>query len=239
MSILKKFISDKTKVLKVSLAVGGLAIVAAASMLATTAYLSATTNNKTNEFKPYTLTDTQITENGGTTGGNYTLQNDYVTSRYNYVTGKFVRIQNPSGANKKPVFVRVLATVEGVEQTGESGESYYTFTKTTIDNTKNLNTDFWVYSDGYYYYRYVLYPGYQTQPLFTKGEIDFIDNENENVTLTFTADTVQAWANGKRDVIDTSFAETVFGSLPTEVNSIVDPLKSEDSTARSSNVAIS
>lgn len=238
MSILKNFISDKTKVLKVSLAVGGLAIVAAASMLATTAYLSATTNDKTNEFKPYTLTDTQITENGSTTGGNYQLQNDYQTSKYNYVEGKLVRIQNPSGANKKPVFVRVLATVEGVEQELETGESYYTFTKTTIDNTKNLNTDFWVYSDGYYYYRYVLYPGYQTQPLFTDGEIYFSDNEN--VTLTFTADTVQAWANGKRDVIDTSFAETVFGSLPTEVNSTVNPLDSEEgSTARISNVAIS
>lgn len=230
MSILKNFISDKTKVLKVSLAVGGLAIVAAASMLATTAYLSATTNDKTNEFKPYTLTDTQITENGNTTGGTYELQNDYTTSRYNYITGKVVTVQNPSGASKKPVFVRVLATVEGVEQTGETGESYYTFTTTTIKETKNLNDEYWFYneSDGYYYYKYVLYPGYQTQPLFKDGEIDFSDNEN--VTLTFTTDTVQAWANGKRDVIDTSFAIAAWGSLPSDVNA---------TNTSDSNVAIS
>lgn len=203
MSILKNFISDKTNILKVSLAVGGLAIVAAASILATTAYLSATTNQKENAFSPYTLTDTQISEPNGT---EYSLVEDDTN---HYVTKKVVEVQNPAGENKKPVFVRVLATVEG-QKDGE----YDTFTTTKVWDT-NLNTDYWVQVGDYYYYKYVLYPGYQTQPLFTDGKIYL--STGENVTLTFTTDTVQAWANGARDVIDTSFVTSAWGGLPSDV----------------------
>ncbi len=199
MSILKNFISDKTKVMKVSLAVGGLAIVAAVSILATTAYLSTTTNQKENEFKPYTLTDTQISEPNGT---DYNLD---PTGKY--VNDKVVQVQNPAGENKKPVFVRVLAVVESAENNS--------FTTAKMQDT-TLNTDYWVKSGDYYYYKYALYPGYQTQELFTDGKI-YLD-KNENVTITFVTDTVQAWANGKRDIIDTSFATTAWGGLPTEVS---------------------
>lgn len=217
MSILKKFIFDKSKVIKASIVMGGLAIVAVASIAATTAYLSATTDIKENTFRPYTLTDTQIVEPNGTT---YSATDDYVTN-------KIVEVQNPYGTDKKPVFVRVLATVESNEKDG----NYNTFTSITIDRSRsNLNTAYWTYSDGYYYYKYVLYPGYKTQPLFTDGKIYFTESVDKNITLTFTTDTVQAWANGARDVITTSFVNKAWGALPSFVSK---------TNTSSSNVAIS
>lgn len=198
MNILKNFISDKTKVLKISLVLGGLAIVAMASFLATTAYISTQTNQKNNIFTPYTLTDTNIIEPNGT----YYNIKDYC------ITDKVVRVQNSAGENKKPVFVRVIATVESAEP------EQFTTVKVL---SENLNES-WYYnsSDGYYYYKYILYPGYQTQELFKDGKIYL--SENENVKITFTTDTVQAWANGKRNIITTEFVQNAWGSTPNYID---------------------
>lgn len=204
MSRLKQFISEKPKVLKTSLAIGGLAVIMSTSIFLTSAYLTAETNSKTNLFQPYTLTDTQI----------YEPNTDYQikeASSYS-VDGKTVTVQNPYGTDKKPVYVRMIATVSG-KSTGEVVDEVTIDSLTTakILDGKTLNEDYWVKGDdGYYYYKYVLYPGYQTQELFKNGKIYI--SKNEDITITFTTDTVQAWANGKRGVINTSFASTAWST---------------------------
>lgn len=192
----------KKKIANLSLVGGCLAVVALSTVMITTAYLSAETNNKSNEFKPYTLTDTQVSEPTDA----YELD-----GTGHFVTDKEFVVQNPAGETKKPVFVRVAATVQ--EKEAEVAE----LTKNSINwNLTKLNSDYWVEgSDGYFYYKYVLYPGRQTQPLFKDNKVYFTDDTS--CELVLTADTVQATLNGDNSTIKTDKVNEAWGTLPVEV----------------------
>ena len=226
MNIREKFKTRQAKKkLKYSLAAIGLSAVAVLTVAVSSAFMTARTDVKNNEFKGYTVTDTQIVEPDGTgsftpEGSTYEESHDVVpgdpqTSWSRTIKGKDVRVQNPGSTGKKAVYVRVLPVFTGA--TGKSGATTYEELTTALTGTIG---DDWFYNekDGYFYFRYALKPGYMTTQLFKNGDIPFKGVENSSgkdmeIHLTFITDTVQAQANGS-DALTTDSIKTAWGSVP-------------------------
>ncbi len=171
---------DKSRAVKLPIAVGSAVTIAAVTVLLTTGFLSATTGDRVNEFsgKPPVVpagnnyTDTSIYEIGAVDeNGNVTSLNSE-GSKYSKkqtsgtLENKTVIVQNPNDdKKKKPVFVRVRLIVSGESSETADGKPYETLADVSISPIK-LSSDWYDGGDGYYYYKHVLYPGYYTQPLF-------------------------------------------------------------------------
>ena len=245
---------DKSRAVKLPIAVGSAVTVAAVAVLLTTGFLSATTGDRVNEFsgKPPVVpagnnyTDTSIYEIGAVTAtGNVTSLNSEEGSytartQSGTLNNKTVIVQNPADdKKKKPVFVRVRLIVSGESSKTSEGSDYETLADVSISPT-NLSSDWYDGGDGYYYYKHVLYPDHYTQPLFKANEpgskesipegggtggggkvegqfepetLNYWMKSEDDFTITFVADTVQACANGRPD-ITTDFIEKAWGYTP-------------------------
>ena len=264
---------DKSRAVKLPIAVGSAVTVAAVTVLLTTGFLSATTGDRVNEFsgKPPVVpvgnnyTDTSIYEigsvddNGNVTSlnseeGSYTAKTQRGT-----LSNKTVIVQNPNDdKKKKPVFVRVRLIVSGESSETAEGSDYETLADVDISPT-NLSADWYDGGDGYYYYKHVLYPGYYTQPLFKANEpgskesipegtgtggtgggnvegkfepetLNYWMKSEDDFTITFVADTVQACANDSPD-ITTKFIEDAWGYTPNGAKTIETDCTPDDNCA--------
>ena len=121
----------------------------------------------------------------------------------------------------KAVYVRVYPVITGAEKTNTGGgpSNYEELTSVEIDDS-DLGSGWVIGDDGYYYYQYVLEPGYRTPDLFQDGKIKFKNlntEDNDTINLTFIADTVQAWSNGDStpttDHIKTAWGSTTPGGV--------------------------
>lgn len=224
LNILNKFRGKRAKRrLKYSLVTVGLTAVAVLTVGVTSAYLTARTDGKANVFKQYTVTNTTAVEKHG---NNYTPEGStYEVSKdgdSGVTTDKCFSVANPGGDRMKAVYVRVYPVITGEEKTTGENSAYEELTSVEIDDNGSVLGSGWEKgSDGYYYYKYVLEPGYRTPDLFKGGKIAFknLNTEtNDTINLTFIADTVQAWANGADEVV-TDFVVTAWGSaMPGGVN---------------------
>ena len=215
MNIREKFKSRQAKKkLKYSLAAIGLTAVAVLTVAVSSAFMTARTAEKTNEFKPYTVTNTTAVEKHDDkyepSGGNYEVSKDgdnYVTTNKNF------SVANPKGDRMKAVYVRVYPVITGAEKKTTENSTYEELTSVEIDDS-DLGSGWQKGEDGYYYYLYVLEPGYRTPDLFKDGKIKFKNlktEDNDTFNLTFIADTVQAWSNGD-STPTTEHIETAWGS---------------------------
>lgn len=216
LNILNRFRGKRAKKrLEYSLAAVGLTAVTVLAVAVTSAFMTARTDEKVNLFKPYTVTNTTAVEEHD---GNYTPEgSDYtVDGTTGVTTDKKFSVANPKGDRMKAVYVRVYPVITGESKTTGDGSDYEELTSVEINNDSSTLGSGWVPGeDGYYYYKYVLEPGYRTPDLFENGNITFknLDTEDNNtINLTFIADTVQAWANGSSET-DTRFVKTAWGSI--------------------------
>lgn len=105
------------------------------------------------------------------------------------------KIPEVENSGENPVFLRVKLTkgitwAEGAEIADEVD-----LDKVSID----LNTEYWIEQDGYYYYRKVLPAGETTEPLFTTVSFDVsMDNvfQNAQIHIDITVQAVQSANNG-------------------------------------------
>ena len=221
MNIREKFKSRQAKKkLKYSLAAIGLSAVAVLTVAVSSAFMTARTEKKTNEFKPYTVTNTTAVEKHGDkyepSGGEYQFEKNGETGT---TTNKNFSVANPKGARMKAVYVRVYPVITGAEKKAAENSAYEELTSVEIDDSSSLNNGWEKGKDGYYYYQYVLEPGYRTPDLFKNGEIHFknIATDDKEFNLTFIADTVQAWPNGSKTV-DKQFVTKAWGENPGAVD---------------------
>lgn len=192
---------DKIFYKRVGLVIGGLAVVAATSIFATLALSSAKTNDKTNEFSPFTVTDTQIKET------EYTVEKK--EDKF-VITNKNITVENPNTNISKAVYARIKVVI-----TPKDGNLvFYDNYDDLLTATENVLSDGWVYDKGFYYYTKVIKPGEKTPELFEGGSITL--NTTEECNIEVIADTVQAEANGAKGVYTTEFAIKAWGSsIPT------------------------
>ena len=193
---------DKIFYKRVGLVIGGLAVVAATSIFATLALSSAKTNDKTNEFSPFTVTDTQINEKNG---NKYTATTDGGTMS---ISNKVITVENPNTNISKAVYARIKVLITPKDGNLVFYDNYDDLLKTTA--TENVLSDGWVYDKGFYYYTKVIEPGEKTPELFKGGSITL--NTTEECNIEVIADTVQAEANGAKGVYTTEFAIKAWGS---------------------------
>ena len=190
---------DKFFYRKVGLVIGGLAVVAATSVFATLASSYAKTNDKLNEFLPFTVTDTEINETP------YTVTKD--TDKF-VITDKNITVSNPYTNISKAVYARIKVVITPKDGNLVFYDNYDDLLKTTT--TENVLSDGWVYDKGFYYYTKVIKPGEKTPELFEGGSITL--NTTEECNIEVIADTVQAEANGAKGVYTTEFAIKAWGS---------------------------
>lgn len=190
---------DKIFYKRVGLVIGGLAVVAATSIFATLALSSAKTNDKTNEFSPFTVTDTQIKET------EYTVEKK--EDKF-VITNKNITVENPNTNISKAVYARIKVVITPKDDSLVFYDNYNDLLKTTA--TENVLSDGWVYDKGFYYYTKVIKPGGETSALFKGGSITL--NTTEECNIEVIADTVQAEANGAKGVYTTEFAIKAWGS---------------------------
>lgn len=204
LNILNRFRGKRAKKrLEYSLAAVGLTAVTVLTVAVTSAYMTALTEEETNVFEPYTVTNTTAVEKHGDnyepSGGTYEVSKDGDTG---VTTDKNFSVANPKGDRMKAVYVRVYPVITGESKTTGEDSAYEELTSVEIDDS-DLGSGWEKGKDGYYYYQYVLEPGYRTPDLFQDGKIKFKNlntEDNDTINLTFIADTVQAWSNGSRTV---------------------------------------
>lgn len=224
LNILNRFRGKRAKKrLEYSLAAVGLTAVTVLTVAVTSAYMTALTEEKANVFEPYTVTNTTAVEKRGDkyepSGGTYEVSKDGDTG---VTTDKNFSVANPKGDRMKAVYVRVYPVITGESKTtttttGEDS-AYEELTSVEIDDS-DLGSGWEKGKDGYYYYQYVLEPGYRTPDLFQDGKIKFKNlntEDNDTINLTFIADTVQAWPNSSKtvtkDYVNKAWGENPGGS---------------------------
>ena len=103
---------------------------------------------------------------------------------------KIVQVKN---IGVQPAWIRIslakgLSLAEGIE--GEADTSLFTF---------DINTEYWLERDGYYYYKDVLSPGQTTEPLFTEVRFSsYMGNmyQQSKATVYVNAQATQVVHNG-------------------------------------------
>lgn len=103
---------------------------------------------------------------------------------------KIVRVEN---TGNQPAFIRVSLTYKALTEEGEATDSPNEFISPDIDE------EMWIEKDGFYYYKDIVGPGKETEPLFT--EVVFspqMGNEymNARFILDVKAQGVQSANNG-------------------------------------------
>lgn len=114
---------------------------------------------------------------------------------------KIVQVKN-TGDNVAFVRIAVTKNIELTDDTAQADLSLVAL---------NINTEFWMEKDGFYYYNSELKPGDTTEPLFT--EVSFgkaMDNlyQNCKVTIQVDAQATQVANNGSTAVEASGWPET-------------------------------
>lgn len=196
--------SEKRRKTRIVAIAGSLLVAAVLSVSITSAYISAQTKDKNNDFSPFTTTDTQISEPNGT---------EYTIDVSGTIKDKEITVTNTAGGQNKPVFVRVKLVimgdeVDGVQQFVDIGAIY-----------GELNDEWVKGRDGYYYYKYALKPNEKTTSVFKDGTIKISRYANSySFQIDAIADTVQAISNNavttdvfKEDDLTKEFIEKAWG----------------------------
>ena len=217
---------DTTTIMSAFAATGLVIVLMFSAAIATSAYLTAASNGKTNEFRSrnYTYTDIDISEPNGST---YTITMDGTNKGLlgNGSGGKKAAVTNPDGEDKKPVFIRVAVTTDVYDKDGlnvtRSVKITPTFTQGSItaDNTHHIpananpqwstSANAWtkVETDPvsnlvYFYYNAIVVPGDETFNIFDSvkltGDVDKIPDQGE-VRIRVIADAIQAVSTDDRE----------------------------------------
>ena len=226
---LRKGNRDAYNTLVIVAATAGVIFLSAAVVLIVRAYLTAKTNQKLNEFAPMTYTNTEIVESTD----RYTFSSEEISSNsetgpYRVVISKPASVKNLSGADKKPVFVRVAVRYSTYQLIKNGVNSDYLLNVTpdyplTISYTPGSN---WIdINDGYLYYKYIVNPGDETDNIFANDAVTLVMTKAPTTDLTFevdiAADTVQAVATDSSKWTSSDYekddAIAAWGGLPSGV----------------------
>lgn len=142
------------------------------------AYLIAQSEEKQNNFAPMTYTDTEINE----------PQTEFTLSGSSTISKK-ATVNNPAGAQKKPVFVRVTVVCSVYDSEGINVAYKYNCAASFTAASG------WTKDGNYYYYNKIVDPGEATTELF--GSDVSISNTADlpndyKINVDVIADTVQA-----------------------------------------------
>lgn len=194
--------SDKYMIFSAFAAAAGIMVLACSAVVSVHAYLSAQTDVKNNPFSPknFTYTNTAVVENPDTTGQKYTITVDTEdtekkgTLKYSS-QDKTAYVQNLSGEDKKPVFVRVTMVMAIYDENGVNVTRKYPTCQpvyTTTNDTKWAKQT--VGELTYYYYKEIVAPDNRTENVFDSVKIKHADllPTNAEVKIRVIADTVQA-----------------------------------------------
>lgn len=159
-------------------------VVSIASVLIVRAYLSASTDNKINEFAPMTYTNIGIQETF-----NASLSYNGTTA----IVSKDAAVQNLAGSDKKPVFMRVKLLCTVYDANGYNVSLDYSDVSVTWNPA--ASGDWTSIGDYYYYYRIVL-PGESTSKLFASSNVSIVNGQSVpsgyTIHVDILADAVQA-----------------------------------------------
>ncbi len=187
-------------------AVMGIIVVSIASVLVVRALLTDFTLERQNEFATMTYTNIEISEPGGDYTVSFNVTDEaYVNNDHNGYVTKEAAIKNESGADKKPVYVRIKVITTIYDKDGYNISLLYPDVYADWNDFRNItpgsSSDEWtVRSDGYAYLNRILLPGESSASLFKSGgeanKVKIFNAaklpKNSTVHIDILADAIQA-----------------------------------------------